>query len=422
MIASYADRACATSASIDRATRSRDAFARPRAGVAKCRASVSERSWMLARAPTRASSRPRRAFLSTPRARDAREKRARARVRGASRARDDGRESRAARRARAVGRRRDVRRGRDAARRDGGVRERRTRGRGATTGRTSASRMDGADAASTRRDVVATKDRARRSSARDSAEELGEGEGERERAEDVAAKFDPLELTRTRVDGDDRDGTNGKRRVKRKPSNELHPTVVEALKSSNETVRNAAKFMIEQGLDEETEKKFAYLKSLPALMPKPSSEATTRLTAREEPKGPKALSKAFGFAIQNQDFEWASAEEIGALFSDDVDYLNVHGDYFKGKEEVVLSLNESVRRMSTRMRGASTRGDGRTLKYMKYTVDGPNYKGRAPNEREWSTWHINYTFKILLLTVKIREIYFVDDETDLIRHIARCRV
>ena len=280
---------------------------------------------------------------------------------------------------------------------------------------------DAADAASTRRDV-ATKDRVRRSSTRDSAEELDEGEGERERAEDVAAKFDPLELTRTRVVGDDRDGTNGKRRVKRKPSNELHPTVVEALKSSNETVRNAAKFMIEQGLDEETEKKFAYLKSLPALMPKPSSEATTRLTAREEPKGPKALSKAFGFAIQNQDFEWASAEEIGALFSDDVDYLNVHGDYFKGKEEVALSLNESVRRMSTRMRGASTRGDGRTLKYMKYTVDGPNYKGRAPNEREWSTWHINYTFKILLLTVKIREIYFVDDETDLIRHIARCRV
>jgi len=281
--------------------------------------------------------------------------------------------------------------------------------------------VDGADAARTRRDVVATKDRARRSSARDSAEELGEGEGERERAEDVAAKFDPLELTRPRVDGDDRDGTSGKRRVKRKPSNELHPTLVEALKSSNETVRNAAKFMIEQGLDEETEKKFAHLKSLPALMPKPSLETNARLTAREEPKGPKALSEAFGFAIQNQDFEWASAEEIGALFSDDVDYLNVHGDYFKGKSEVVLSLNESVRRMSTRMRGASTRGDGRTLKYMKFTVDGPNYKGRAPNEREWSTWHIDYTFKILLLTVKIREIYFVDDETDLIRHIARCR-
>lgn len=30
------------------------------------------------------------------------------------------------------------------------------------------------------------------------------------------------------------------------------------------------------------------------------------------------------------------------LFFDDVDYLNVYGDYFKGKEEVVLSLNEFV--------------------------------------------------------------------------------
>ena len=54
--------------------------------------------------------------------------------------------------------------------------------------------------------------------------------------------------------------------------------------------------------------------------------------------------------------------------------------------------------------------------------DKPDVDVVVPNECEWSTWHINYTFKILLLTVKIREIYFVDDETDLIRHIARCRV
>ena len=224
---------------------------------------------MLARAPTRASSRPRRAFLSR-RARDAREKRARARVRGASRARETG-----ANRAPRVARGRSEDEGtqkRVAARRDGDVRERRTRGRERRRGGRARGGRRGRGA--TRRDVVATKDRARRSSARDSAEELGEGEGERERAEDVAAKFDPLELTRPRVDGDDRDGTSGKRRVKRKPSNELHPTLVEALKSSNETVRNAAKFMIEQGLDEETEKKFAHLKSLPALMPKPSRKLT----------------------------------------------------------------------------------------------------------------------------------------------------
>lgn len=45
---------------------------------------------------------------------------------------------------------------------------------------------------------------------RDFAEEFDEGEGERERAEDVAVKFDLLEFMRMCVDGDDCDGMNGK--------------------------------------------------------------------------------------------------------------------------------------------------------------------------------------------------------------------
>lgn len=67
-------------------------------------------------------------------------------------------------------------------------------------------------------------------------------------------------------------------------------------------------------------------------------------------------------------------------------------------------------------------GDGRTFKYMKCSVDGSNYKGRVLNECEWLIWYINYMFKILFFMVKICEIYFVDDEIDLICYIARCRV
>jgi len=228
-------------------------------------------------------------------------------------------------------------------------------------------------------------------------------------ADDVAVKFDPLALAR-----DDA-------RATRATSLERHPTLVEALRSPNDVVRDAAKFVLERRVDAETERTFRHLKNLPALLPKPR-EGDARLTARAPPRGPKALADAFADAVRRQDVAWASASEIGALLADDVEYLNVHGEYFKGKAEVVVSLNASVRRVSTRMRGASARGDARTLAYMKVAADGPKYKGRAPNAREWSVWHIDYVFKVLLLTVKIREIYYVDDDTDLIRHVARCRV
>ena len=48
--------------------------------------------------------------------------------------------------------------------------------------------------------------------------------------------------------------------------------------------------------------------------------------------GVVAVSHAFGAAIREQDFEWATREDIESLFAPTVDYLNVHGDFFQGRD------------------------------------------------------------------------------------------
>ena len=234
---------------------------------------------------------------------------------------------------------------------------------------------------------------------------------------DAMRACDPMELGK-------RESAATTRRVKRKPSRELHPTITRALKSESETVRRSAQFLIDQErLDAESEKTFERLRDLPAQLAAVRGDEEWRgKTKRDAPRGVVAVSRAFGAAILEQDFEWATREEIESLFAPTVDYLNVHGEFFQGREAVLNSLNESVRRMSSRLRLSSTRGDARTLGYVKMDVQGPTYKGRGAGIREWSEWQIEYSFKILLLKIKIREMYLVDDETDLIRHICRLRV
>lgn len=231
----------------------------------------------------------------------------------------------------------------------------------------------------------------------------------------VAAKFDPLDI-------DAKPSREVKRKLSRKKSEELYPGVFEALRSQSRAVRDATKKIVDAGkVDDETERTFQQLKNLPVVLPKPF-DASNRMTAREIPEAPKIVSKAFGDAIVSQDFNWALREEIASLFSRDVDYMNIHGDFFQGKDEVMVSLCDSVKRMSQRLRMSSARGDSGTLsKYTKMTTTGPTYKGRG-TEKEWSSWVMEYTFKILLLTIKIRETYYIDDTSELICHIARQRI
>lgn len=250
-------------------------------------------------------------------------------------------------------------------------------------------------------------------------------------AEEVSASraemFDPLDVTR-RADEDaqrrDREAKRKKRRrrlIGARKWSDLNEHLRAALKSPNALVRAKAKKMLKEGMNDEAEIAFQRLMQMPSAA-KHAIINDGRITARDEPRACVEVSRAFGEAIRNEDFDWASRDEISSLFADSVEYMNIRGEYFNGKSKVLGSLNESVRRLSSRMRSASAKGNGTMLKsFMKWTSEGPKYEG-CGRKRGESQWIIDYSFKMLLMTVRIREYYVIDDETDLIVHLARCRM
>ena len=258
----------------------------------------------------------------------------------------------------------------------------------------------------------------------DSDDEEGEEEGfPAARAE----MFDPLDVTR-RADEDaqarDREAkrkTRRRRLIGARKWSDLNEHLRAALKSPNALVRAKAKKMLKEGMNDEAEIAFQRLMQMPSAA-KHAIINDGRHTTRDEPQACVEVSRAFGEAIRNEDFDWAARDEISSLFADSVEYMNIRGEYFKGKSKVLGSLNESVRRLSSRMRSASAKGNGTMLKsFMKWTSEGPKYEGSGRKRGE-SQWIIDYSFKLLLMTVKIREYYVIDNETDLIVHLARCRM
>ena len=246
-----------------------------------------------------------------------------------------------------------------------------------------------------------------------------------------AMKFDPLHITgfvdrRASVNEhgtyEDDDGDDAGRVVSREASKKLVEDALEQqLASDDEIIRTMAARLCARDW-ERNEETFQHLMNLPKSMPKrPGDGGAHAWLSREPPETPILLSRRFGEAIRNQEFDWASSEEVINMFHPDVEFLNVHGHYYEGRADVLKSLNESVERMSSRMRRSSARGDGSTLKFMKFTTEGPTYDGRG-RRKNWSVWTIDYTFKLLLLTLKIREYYSVDDETELIMKLARKRI
>ena len=242
-----------------------------------------------------------------------------------------------------------------------------------------------------------------------------------------AEMFDPLDVTR-RADEDaqrrDREAKRKKRRrrlIGARKWSDLNEHLRAALKSPNALVRAKAKKMLKEGMNDEAEIAFQRLMQMPSAA-KHAIINDGKITARDEPRACVEVSRAFGEAIRNEDFDWASRDEISSLFAGSVEYMNIRGEYFEGKSKVLGSLNESVRRLSSRMRSASAKGNGTMLKsFMKWTSEGPKYEG-CGRKRGESQWIIDYSFKMLLMTVRIREYYVIDNETDLIVHLARCRM
>ena len=139
----------------------------------------------------------------------------------------------------------------------------------------------------------------------------------------------------------------------------------------------------------------------------------SRRSPRRVCRGAAALAKLFEDALLGRR-GWASAPAASALLADDVTYRTMDGKVAVGKAEAIDKLNEAVAKLATRMRrgpsGAGNAGNAgdkkKTSGFYAPSVrsDGPRRSG----EKE-GTWVMTHVFSMLLMKVKIREEFRVDE-------------
>ena len=144
------------------------------------------------------------------------------------------------------------------------------------------------------------------------------------------------------------------------------------------------------------------------------AERLSAFAAESVPEAPAALAKLFEDALLSGDEGWASAPAASALLADDVTYRTMDGKVAVGKAEAIDKLNEAVAKLATRMSrgpmGAGNAGNAgdkkKTSSFYAPSVrsDGPRRSG----EKE-GTWVMTHVFSMLLMKVKIREEFRVDE-------------
>ena len=162
---------------------------------------------------------------------------------------------------------------------------------------------------------------------------------------------------------------------------------------------------------------YADLMAFQAHLPRRDPAGAERLSAfaaESVPEAPAALAKLFEDALLSGDEGWASAPAASALLADDVTYRTMDGKVAVGKAEAIDKLNEAVAKLATRMRrgpsGAGNAGNAgdkkKTSGFYAPSVrsDGPRRSG----EKE-GTWVMTHVFSMLLMKVKIREEFRVDE-------------
>jgi hypothetical protein len=167
---------------------------------------------------------------------------------------------------------------------------------------------------------------------------------------------------------------------------------------------------------------YADLKAFQAHLPRRDPAGAERLAAfaaaaSAPPEAPAALAKLFEDALLSGDEGWASASAASALLADDVTYRTMDGKVAVGKAEAIDKLNEAVAKLATRMRRApgggggggnadAGRGGKKTTSFYAPSVrsDGPRRSG----EKE-GTWVMTHVFSMLLMKVKVREEFRVDE-------------
>ena len=141
----------------------------------------------------------------------------------------------------------------------------------------------------------------------------------------------------------------------------------------------------------------------------------------QPPKIPQIMHEAVCKALQDPDIEsWTSTSpEIEKAFDKDFEYFTIDGATIRGREFAFSRMDKAIVDLRNRMIG-STRSK-RQIKSNAMNVEGPTYVGRG-DEKHITKWEVLYKFDMLLMKVKICELFEVNEETGLVIKLSRFRI
>ena len=141
----------------------------------------------------------------------------------------------------------------------------------------------------------------------------------------------------------------------------------------------------------------------------------------QPPKIPQIMHEAVRKALADPEIDsWTSlTPEIESAFDEKLEYFTIDGATIRGREFAFSRMDKAIVDLRNRMMG-STRSK-RQIKSNAMNVEGPTYVGRG-DEKHITKWEVLYKFDMLLMKVKICEIFEVNEETGLVVKLSRFRI
>ena len=120
------------------------------------------------------------------------------------------------------------------------------------------------------------------------------------------------------------------------------------------------------------------------------------------PTAPRALSSAMERALMECDDKWANKAEIAEMLHPDIVYRTMDGKTWTGRRAATDKMNHSIAQMTVRMK----RSAKKSWDIVKWR---DTWVATEPERKAPGVWVMEFRIKLLLMSIKFREEYVIDD-------------
>lgn len=120
------------------------------------------------------------------------------------------------------------------------------------------------------------------------------------------------------------------------------------------------------------------------------------------PTAPRALSSAMERALMECDDKWADKAEIAEMLHPDIVYRTMDGKTWTGRRAATDKMNHSIAQMTVRMK----RSAKKSWDIVKWR---DTWVATEPERKAPGVWVMEFRIKLLLMSIKFREEYVIDD-------------